>query len=280
MLIALARAKHGRLRDSRVFDLDAMYGRRRKVATFDLRGTGGSIAPAARRYVRARRPSGCRVRGGATACAFYTVADNVADLEAVRAALGVERVTLHGLDYGAQIAVAYAAAHPEHRYAAVSGLIAPEGRDPFARPMFRIARVAADKCLRSCYFTRATREQKLTALLVRPSRAHWRSSGRRPWPPAPSGDRRRGRARRVLLAGDASIAGRLLWPSAVHAALGGDPALLARSPTPLPLRIRCAVRAVRFRSRACAAIRRPAERRPGDPGRDVNGVPFAPEQAH
>lgn len=48
--------------------------------------------------------------GGARA--FYTTTDTVADLDAVREALGIERLALLGISYGTYVAERYASAHP------------------------------------------------------------------------------------------------------------------------------------------------------------------------
>jgi pimeloyl-ACP methyl ester carboxylesterase len=44
---------------------------------------------------------------------FYSTADTVADLEALRAALGVPKLTLDGVSYGTFVAERYALAHPD-----------------------------------------------------------------------------------------------------------------------------------------------------------------------
>ena len=46
--------------------------------------------------------------------AFYTTRDSVEDLEAVRQAIGVERIALFGVSYGTKVALAYAARYPQH----------------------------------------------------------------------------------------------------------------------------------------------------------------------
>jgi len=61
------------------------------------------------------------------------IADQVPDVEAVRAEIGAERVALHGLSQGAAVSILYALEHPER----VSHLILFEGlvcdaRDPYA----------------------------------------------------------------------------------------------------------------------------------------------------
>jgi len=75
-------------------DIWERIARHRLVVLYDQRGTGGSK----------------RVSAGAP----QTMAAQVADLEAIRAALGVEKVAVLGDSYGGLIAAAYAAAHPEH----------------------------------------------------------------------------------------------------------------------------------------------------------------------
>ena len=66
---------------------------RRTLVLLDPRGTGGSDPPADRRA--------------------YTTADYVADVEALRTHLGLERIDLLGHSHGGVVAAAYAAAHPD-----------------------------------------------------------------------------------------------------------------------------------------------------------------------
>jgi proline iminopeptidase len=66
----------------------------RLVILYDQRGTGAS------KRVQANAPQ--------------TMAAQVADLEAIRGALSLDRVAVLGDSYGGMIAMAYAAAHPEH----------------------------------------------------------------------------------------------------------------------------------------------------------------------
>jgi proline iminopeptidase len=67
---------------------------KRRVVFYDQRGTGrsGPLKPG-------------------TSC---TLADQIADLDAVRASLGVERMDLLGHSWGGYLVMAYAARHPEH----------------------------------------------------------------------------------------------------------------------------------------------------------------------
>ena len=75
-------------------DLWQRVGKNRFVVLYDQRGTGGSK----------------RMQAGAS----QTMDAQVADLDAVRAALGLNRFALLGDSYGGLVVMAYATAHPEH----------------------------------------------------------------------------------------------------------------------------------------------------------------------
>lgn len=84
------------------YGLEALGARR--VVTFDMRGTGANrLVCEALKHEQplARAAADCAAQLGPRR-AFFTVADDVADAEAVRAAFGVERATLFGFDYGAR----------------------------------------------------------------------------------------------------------------------------------------------------------------------------------
>jgi len=98
----------------------------RTEIVFDQRGTGGSLAAFA---------------SGAT----ITVAGFVADVDALRVHLGLERLALIGHSWGSMLAMAYAAAHPE-RVTSLA-LLDPGGPNPdFGRDFERRihARLTAD----------------------------------------------------------------------------------------------------------------------------------------
>jgi pimeloyl-ACP methyl ester carboxylesterase len=80
------------------------------VAAYDDRGTGSSAALSCRGAKTAAR---CAAVIGPRR-AFYGTRENVADMEAVRRALGVDRIALFGLSYGTKQALAYARAHPRN----------------------------------------------------------------------------------------------------------------------------------------------------------------------
>ncbi|HEY4679096.1 MAG TPA: alpha/beta hydrolase [Candidatus Angelobacter sp.] len=80
-------------------DLWERIGRNRLVVLYDQRGTGGSK----------------RIQNGASQTGVSQSMDSqVADLDAVRQALGLTKFALLGDSYGGLVAMAYAAAHPEH----------------------------------------------------------------------------------------------------------------------------------------------------------------------
>jgi len=80
-------------------DLWERVGRNRFVVLYDQRGTGASK----RVHVAAPQTG-----------VSQTMDAQVADLDAVRQALGLEKFALLGDSYGGLVAMAYAAAHPEH----------------------------------------------------------------------------------------------------------------------------------------------------------------------
>jgi pimeloyl-ACP methyl ester carboxylesterase len=80
-------------------------------------------------------------RAAATACAnaigaprdFYSTATHAEDLEAVRQALGFNKIALYGVSYGTKLAMAYALAHPDHvERLLLDSVVPPELPDPFS----------------------------------------------------------------------------------------------------------------------------------------------------
>jgi pimeloyl-ACP methyl ester carboxylesterase len=108
------------------FAADIAYSFRQPLLTrdlivFDQRGTGrsGLIRCPTLEGLGARL---FRVAGAAADCAetlgpkraFYTTPASVEDIEAIRAGIGAERITLYGVSYGTKVALAYAARYPQH----------------------------------------------------------------------------------------------------------------------------------------------------------------------
>jgi pimeloyl-ACP methyl ester carboxylesterase len=207
--------------------------RTRQLVTFDQRGTGGSG--------RLRCPALASTRGSLVSvvgrCAgelgarrtSYTTAASVADVEAVRSALGVDKLILYAASYGTKVALLYAATYPEHVDRLVlDSVVPPEGIDPFQRStLASIPRVLRTVCAGDCGFTRDAGAD-VAALARRLARGPLHGT-------AFDG---RGRAHRVrisapellslLLNGDFDRYLRAALPAALRGALAGDPAPLLR----------------------------------------------------
>lgn len=114
--------------------------KQRHVILVDQRGTGGSNPLQCDRSGLAElAPDEAAATGAIVALArecaqtvadradprFYTTADAVADLDAVRAAIGAQQVNLVGGSYGTRVAQQYAARHPQHVRSIVLDGVAP-----------------------------------------------------------------------------------------------------------------------------------------------------------
>jgi proline iminopeptidase len=95
-------------------DLWQRVAAHRLVVLYDQRGTGAS------KHVRPNAPQ--------------TMDAQVADLEAIRKALSLDRIAVLGDSYGGMIAMAYAAAHPEH----VSRLVLSDSAAPSWKSMVHL----------------------------------------------------------------------------------------------------------------------------------------------
>ena len=143
--LSLRRSRRGGRRgDARRHWATSRTSRRRFVVLgFDQRGTGRSgliRCPEMQRDGRVRSTAAaarCAARLGARR-AFYTTPDSVEDIEAIRAALRVERLTLFGISYGTQLALEYARAHPEAvERLVLDSVVDPDDTDPFGLAGFR-----------------------------------------------------------------------------------------------------------------------------------------------
>ena len=91
---------------------------KRDLIVFDQRGTGRSGLIRCRRLersnlLRAGAPAAACARSLGRRRAFYTSRDSADDIEAIRKALGAERVALFGTSYGTKLALGYAKLHPD-----------------------------------------------------------------------------------------------------------------------------------------------------------------------
>jgi pimeloyl-ACP methyl ester carboxylesterase len=208
---------------------------RYRVVGFDQRGTGASgllRCPALERDARLRSVSAgedCAHRLGA-ARSHYTTPDSVEDLEAIRQGLGVDKLSLFGISYGTELALAYARAHPDHvERMILDSVVDPDDRDPFGLAGFRaMAPTLAALCPAACRGVSSNPAGDLAALAARLHAKALRGVAYD----------RRGRAHRYAIG--ATAISDLLYdadynpplraglPAAVKAALAGDAAPLAR----------------------------------------------------
>jgi pimeloyl-ACP methyl ester carboxylesterase len=113
----------------------------RDLIVFDQRGIGKSHPLSCHAFEHnestgARTISACANQLGA-ARAFYTTADSVADIEAIRQAGGYEKLVLYGTSYGTKVAELYAQTYPTHVEALVlDSVVPPNGPDTLERPTF------------------------------------------------------------------------------------------------------------------------------------------------
>ena len=164
----------------------------RDLIVFDTRGTGFSHPLSCRSLEssNANNPPGeaiskCAQQIGPTR-RFYTTADSVADIEAIRVAGGYEKLVLYGTSYGTKLAEEYAQVYPSHVEALVlDSVVPPNGPDPLNRATF----AAVPRILRQLCAQRAAAH--ITPTHGRPRQPHWapwqslaaRALDRRPRPP-------------------------------------------------------------------------------------------------
>lgn len=131
----------------------------RDLIVFDQRGIGLShpLSCAAFEHLpgRSATPRAIGICAGqlGPGRGFYTTADTVADIEAIRRAGGYEKLVLYGTSYGTKVAERYAQAHPDHVEALVlDSVVPPNGPDPLRRDTFAaIPRVLRALCAaRAC----------------------------------------------------------------------------------------------------------------------------------
>jgi pimeloyl-ACP methyl ester carboxylesterase len=209
---------------------------KRDVIIFDQRGTGRSGLLRCRRLERTNlfdagpAAGACAQKLGARR-AFYTTRDTDDDIDALRQALGAERVALYGTSYGTKVALSYAQRYPDHVDRLVLDSVAPlDGPDPYYRDSTAaVPRVLRSLCGRLCGWT-ADPVADLSRLV---DRIGARGGAIRGSVVDARGKRRRGRLTRVdlfsiLLAGDFDPTLRAAFPGMVTAALRGDVAPMLR----------------------------------------------------
>jgi pimeloyl-ACP methyl ester carboxylesterase len=213
----------------------------RDLILVDQRGTGLS---GALRCPRIRIPDSSPALGqanAAAACAaklgpgaaLYTTRASAADIDAVRQALGLDRIALYGSSYGTKLELAYNLLYPAHVDRMVLDSVVPLDEDAFGLDSFRATSRVLDKlCATGC--ERITNDPVGdTARLVAAIRERGVLKGKLI---DARGRRRTARVGRIslsaiLFSGDYSEVFRAAYPGAVRSALAGDLTPLLRLAT-------------------------------------------------
>src|SRR3954453_1140079 len=162
---------------------------------------------------------------------YYFSDDSVADMDALRAALGIDKWSVYGVSYGTRVATLYAQRHPDRVDRLVlDSVVEPGGPDPLYGPTFAaIPRVLRQVCVaRLCSSVTKDIVADTSRLVARLSkgplhgvlvganaRKHKRTFGRN-------------RLFATLLTGDFDESLRAEMPTAIRSALHGDAAPLLR----------------------------------------------------
>jgi pimeloyl-ACP methyl ester carboxylesterase len=208
---------------------------RNDIVAFDGRGTGRSgllrcpELEASTLIDAGAEAAACARRLGPRR-AFYRTTDAADDIEAVRAALGVDKLTLIGVSYGTFLAQAYAARYPTHvERVLLDSVMGMSGWDPFYLDMFRaVPRVLRAVCRRNCSGFTDDPVADLGRLVTRLERRSLRGRVT-----LPSGRRKRSALSRqelffTVVSGDVDELSRAAFPAAVASALQGDSAPILR----------------------------------------------------
>lgn len=201
----------------------------RDLLVFDQRGTGAS-GPLSCPTFGVLTVAKCADHLGA-ARAFYRSIDSAEDLESLRQVSGYDKLVLYGVSYGTDVALTYAALHPDHVAALVLDSVVPtQGQDAFQEPSFAaLPRVLSDLCAaRACAGITPSVSSDLRALLKLLRRHALHGSII-----APDGRRTATTLTRyglwdLIVAGDLNPSLRADLPGAMRAALRGDATAILR----------------------------------------------------
>jgi pimeloyl-ACP methyl ester carboxylesterase len=205
-------------------DLGSTVLRQRDLIAFDTRGTGRSGAINCPEMQRAAAP---RDTTAAEKCAaklgdsrrFFTTIDVAEDIEAVREALGVEKISLYGISYGTKVALTYARLHPDRVESLVLDSVVPaEGASALSQEILgAMPRVLGEEGVdQIARLVNTIRTSPAVGPAVDPRGNRHRITAY----PASIFD--------VLLAGDFNPVLRQALPPAIRAVRAGDPAPLMR----------------------------------------------------
>jgi pimeloyl-ACP methyl ester carboxylesterase len=209
---------------------------RRAVIVLDQRGTGNSGVLRCGALEKAdllkagKEAAVCAGKLGARRD-YYTSDDTVADMDALRAALGVNKWSVYGVSYGTKVAVLYAQRHADKVDRLIlDSIVEPGGPDALYRITFEaIPRVLRGVCAGGlCRSVSKDVVADVSKLIGRLS-----SGALKGYVVGQDGKRRsrtfgRNRLFATLLSGDFDESLRAELPTAVHSALHGDPAPIVR----------------------------------------------------
>jgi pimeloyl-ACP methyl ester carboxylesterase len=220
------------LSDFRVTLDSALHGR--DLVVFDQRGTGQSGKLVCKGLGSHKLPDlgigRCAARLGSIR-GFFSTSESVSDIEAVRSAIGVDKIDLYGVSYGTKVALDYAIRYPEHVDRLVlDSVVLPGALDPWELPSFAavpriLGQICKNDACRGITSDPAGDLAKLVSGLSTHQPRGFVVNGR--------GKRRAGSVRRtgilnVLFEGDFDPVLRADFPAAVKAALNGDAAPMLR----------------------------------------------------
>jgi pimeloyl-ACP methyl ester carboxylesterase len=206
----------------------------RDLVVFDQRGTGTSGALSCPAFANpfinftATLVGECATELGPTR-GFYETDDSVADIEAIRQALGYSQVVLYGTSYGTKVALRYAAEYPTHTAGLLlDSTVEPNGPDVYGASSFaEIPRMLSNLCAGNACATIGNPLTDLTAVVTKltasPVHAKWITPAGQVKHVTVNGDG----VFNVLISGDLDPLLRANLPAALHAAAHGDYALLA-----------------------------------------------------
>jgi pimeloyl-ACP methyl ester carboxylesterase len=209
----------------------------RDLIVYDQRGTGHSDplnchnSPTLEKaHGEARLAEQCALQLGPARGAF-TSEESVADIEAIREAMGYEKLVLYGTSYGTKVALEYAERYPEHVEALVlDSVVLPEGPEPFSLTSIQALKPMLEELCSegACAHITSNPLGDIATLAARLpkhplSGSVYDGQGHRH-----AATMRETDLFNILLAGDLNPALRALLPAAVQSALHGNPDPLLR----------------------------------------------------
>jgi pimeloyl-ACP methyl ester carboxylesterase len=124
----------------------------RDLIVFDIRGSGSSgFLTCSTSFINAGDWASCANEIGPRR-AYYTTRDAVDDIETVRQALGINRISLYGESYGTKLVLNYARRYPTHiEMLILDSVVEADGFDFYARNTYgAVAPILRELCAFGC----------------------------------------------------------------------------------------------------------------------------------